>query len=473
MKTRCVCGVMVLFGAMSAAHAEVLEVPAEYERIQEAIEDASAGDTVQVEAGFYNERIDFLGKAISVVGAGAEATTIDASGLDGPVVRFASEEGSGSVLDGFRIGHGSGEQITDPVFGQVKCGGGVYVGSSSPTIQNCEIRSNACWGGAGVCVVGGSATFSDCVIGDNIAEGHGGGMYLLYSATPLIERCRFEGNTASWGGGMTCHGFSDAAIQDCEFAGNITNNVGGGMFIRSSSSPTVDGCSFIGNIQISNPLGSGGGICVYGSGNGGGPCYPIISNCLFEGNTVNGDGGGMANAYGTYATVTNCTFRGNTGGRDGGGVACVGADEPDVPSNSPFENCIFEENSTSDRGGGFFSRASEPTVSGCTIRSNNASDGGGAYFFESPLSVLSGTALCGNTLEQVAGSHYDGGGNTVDEDCDVCEADITGDGIVGVDDILALIATFGPCEGCAADVDGDGVVGVDDILIVLAAWGPC
>ena len=51
--------------------------------------------------------------------------------------------------------------------------------------------------------------------------------------------------------------------------------------------------------------------------------------------------------------------------------------------------------------------------------------------------------------------------------------DITGDGVVGVDDLLDLIASFGPCAGCPADVNGDGVVGVDDFLIVLAAWGTC
>ncbi len=57
--------------------------------------------------------------------------------------------------------------------------------------------------------------------------------------------------------------------------------------------------------------------------------------------------------------------------------------------------------------------------------------------------------------------------------CEDCAADIDGDGTVGVNDMLNLIANFGPCSGCAADVDGDGIVGVNDILIVLSAWGPC
>ena len=36
----------------------------------------------------------------------------------------------------------------------------------------------------------------------------------------------------------------------------------------------------------------------------------------------------------------------------------------------------------------------------------------------------------------------------------------------------ALRASWGPCDGCEADLDGDGVVGVRDMLAVLAAWPP-
>ncbi len=45
--------------------------------------------------------------------------------------------------------------------------------------------------------------------------------------------------------------------------------------------------------------------------------------------------------------------------------------------------------------------------------------------------------------------------------------------MVGVDDVLVLIGTWGPCSGCAADVDGNGAVDVDDLLAVVAAWGSC
>ncbi len=54
--------------------------------------------------------------------------------------------------------------------------------------------------------------------------------------------------------------------------------------------------------------------------------------------------------------------------------------------------------------------------------------------------------------------------------------DVDGDGIVGVTDLLMLLAAWGPCPdpcppSCAADVDDDCSVGVTDLLVLLANWG--
>ena len=48
--------------------------------------------------------------------------------------------------------------------------------------------------------------------------------------------------------------------------------------------------------------------------------------------------------------------------------------------------------------------------------------------------------------------------------------DVTGDGVVDVQDLLAVLTAWGPCPGCAEDIDGDGSVGVSDLLVVLAEW---
>jgi hypothetical protein len=49
-------------------------------------------------------------------------------------------------------------------------------------------------------------------------------------------------------------------------------------------------------------------------------------------------------------------------------------------------------------------------------------------------------------------------------------ADVNADGVVDVDDLLAVLNTWGACAGCGADIDGDGGVDVDDLLAVLNNW---
>lgn len=62
-----------------------------------------------------------------------------------------------------------------------------------------------------------------------------------------------------------------------------------------------------------------------------------------------------------------------------------------------------------------------------------------------------------------------------------CPADVApqpnGDGIVNVNDLLAVINAWGPCPSppaqCPADVTNDNLVNVNDLLVVINAWGLC
>ena len=55
-----------------------------------------------------------------------------------------------------------------------------------------------------------------------------------------------------------------------------------------------------------------------------------------------------------------------------------------------------------------------------------------------------------------------------------CPPDIDMSGDVGFNDLLAVLAAWGPCEeDCPEDIDMSGDVGFSDVLAVLAAWGPC
>ena len=64
------------------------------------------------------------------------------------------------------------------------------------------------------------------------------------------------------------------------------------------------------------------------------------------------------------------------------------------------------------------------------------------------------------------------------ETADSCQGDVTGDGIVGINDFLIVLGNWGPCPDpcpptCAADLDDDCQVGINDFLILLGNWGPC
>jgi hypothetical protein len=54
--------------------------------------------------------------------------------------------------------------------------------------------------------------------------------------------------------------------------------------------------------------------------------------------------------------------------------------------------------------------------------------------------------------------------------------DIDGDGVVGITDLLGLLAAWGPCPApcppsCPADLDDDCQAGITDLLLLLAGWG--
>jgi hypothetical protein len=61
------------------------------------------------------------------------------------------------------------------------------------------------------------------------------------------------------------------------------------------------------------------------------------------------------------------------------------------------------------------------------------------------------------------------GGDVVED----CVGDFNRDGVVNVEDLLELLAAWGPCEICITDTNGDRVIDVTDLLELLAAWGAC
>lgn len=207
------------------------------ESIQNAVDAATAGDTINVEAGAFTENVA-LDKRVVLQGAGAGATSIAAAVAGSPVITVT---GSGVsiadqlAIDGFTLTGGSN---------------GVEINSAAAidfvTVQNTDITGNA---GNGVDIRGigtvsnvkldnleiASNTGSGVFIDDNI-----GGLDGLLIDNSLITDNGQHGFIT--GGGVAVKNMTNITIEDTQFVDNVTGdgvNVGEVMFFTYEGNATL------------------------------------------------------------------------------------------------------------------------------------------------------------------------------------------------------------------------------------------
>ncbi len=94
----------------ASLHAEIINVPDDFETIQAAINESEDSDTVLVQPGEYIENINFEGKDIVVMGNPDDPSEVVIDGDEnGSVVTFENEESHEAVLTGFTIKNGVAE----------------------------------------------------------------------------------------------------------------------------------------------------------------------------------------------------------------------------------------------------------------------------------------------------------------------------------------------------------------------------
>jgi len=274
---------------LSSPSATIL-VPEDYVTIQEAIDNASDGDIIEVAPDNYsgdgNWDIDFRGKAITVRSAdGPDDTIIDCTGSEGHRgFYFRRGEGSDSVLRGFTI---IGATVPD----SDGIGGGILCEFSSPSIVDCIITECATELGGGIGVDSGSPTIIDCIIEDCKAGGFGG---LIGNSDATILHSQIRNNSSydnSLGAGVYCWQ-SSAFFSNCDISSNTAQ----------------------GNVQ------GGGAFC------GGSSSHIEFENCVISNNTAEIGGGLCAGYPGDSAVesviITNCTIAHSVGG----GIHSVSSD---------------------------------------------------------------------------------------------------------------------------------------------------
>ena len=213
--------VTVLF-CRSGFSQRTIRVPADVPTIQAGINASSDGDTVLVSPGTYDENINFKGKAITVTsGASSFADTLASSTFisgasDGPVVVFASNESSTSILNGFTIQNA----YASPASGLN--GAGISISNASPTIINNNVANNT---GCGIFVYDAAspviqgndikkngvtnpeeASFCNIVAGVGAGAGanSGTGLAILYANNVQVIGNTIEGNVVTSSSTLAC-----------------------------------------------------------------------------------------------------------------------------------------------------------------------------------------------------------------------------------------------------------------------------
>ena len=243
---------------MLLAQGNRINVPDDFNKIQDAINNSVDGDTIVVAPGTYFENVNFRGKNILVSShylfdedvSFINTTIIDGSKPQFPdttsVVLFLSGEENTAILQGFTITGGKGSRVLDHDINQiVRSGGGIIIDHASPTIRhniivyNGTVNPSGFAGGGGIAAHRSSAIISNNIIYKNNAE-DGGGVILGHSGT-LFRNNMVAYNTTNpthfGGGGVFVHGAQGRFINNT-IAFNHSNK-GGGIATHDGDFPTV------------------------------------------------------------------------------------------------------------------------------------------------------------------------------------------------------------------------------------------
>ncbi len=171
-------------------------------RVQDGL--ARSHGCVVVLPGTYRENLDWPGTDIHLLSRdGPETTILDGSG-GGPVVSFFDGEGPGAILDGFTLTGGTGYLLDDTYIESdggtdwyhqyyTWFGGGLFIVGASPTLRNLVVRD---------IVLPAHADYRDETgLMLTTYDSVGGGAY-VESGSPTLEDVEFQGTYGYTGGAL-------------------------------------------------------------------------------------------------------------------------------------------------------------------------------------------------------------------------------------------------------------------------------
>ena len=254
--------------------------------------------------------------SLTITGPGAESLTVDA-GSNGYIFNLDGQDNhiygltltGGSAQDGGAIKLLQSDALTiDSCIisdNTASRGGGIYINSSTLTIQNSTISGNeATTGeGGGISIEGSSiVTLGNVTISSNTAASSGGGIYNNGNSM-FITNSTINGNGPVTNGGGIYNSNTSATFTNVTISDN-TANVGGG--ISNASSTLV-----LTNVTIYNNKGGISGRDIYNSGS------VTFKNTIVANNL--GSGNSCGNSGGTFTSLGYNLDSGSTCGFDQAG----------------------------------------------------------------------------------------------------------------------------------------------------------
>jgi hypothetical protein len=371
-----------------------------YLTVQEAVDAASAGDTVKV-AGTCTGATEragtwqtvYVSKTLTLRGGYEPGnwstphpdlypTTLDAEGMG----RVAFVTGGGAVtLRNLSLTNGV----------DAAAGGGVYNEDVALTLNNTTVVSNAAGDvGGGVFVATGTVSLMGSEILSNTSGIDGGGLYVwMDSASATIDntsRIAYNVTNGSefWNGGAGIYIHEGRVLlAGGEVSHNTAVRSGGGIFVND---PPAVYTQTAGSLVAHNTANSGGGLFVdfaradllggqitQNTGGGGGGIYTYEGRILLSGaeivtNTATSGGGLLLFEGGGVATLTSGRIAGNSASVRGGGVSAYNG-------TLVLGDAVVADNITPGEGGGIYLHTGRLEGDRGRLLGNSAALGGGLY----------------------------------------------------------------------------------------------